>query len=68
MHQWFAKKLSRADKGEEKFIYMSHSEEEWERIDDKEKIIYQAIIRLPQQRSARDNRDTMHNFIVIASL
>lgn len=47
---------------------MSQSEEERERIDDKEKITYQAIIRLPQQRSARDNRDTMHNFIVIASL
>ena len=46
---------------------MSQSEEEWERIDDKEKIIYQAIIRLPQQRSARDNRGTKHNFIVIPS-
>jgi len=44
---------------------MIQSEEEWERIDDKEKIIYQAMIRLPQQRSARDNRGTMYNFIVI---
>lgn len=42
---------------------MSQSEEEWERIDDKEKIIYQAIIRLPQQRSARDITEALSTIL-----